>query len=63
MDSNERPITFLDLIRQRIRLRHLTYTTEKSYVGWIRRFILFHGKKHPQEMGEEYIVSREFLRL
>jgi hypothetical protein len=57
MTSRERPIKFLDLVRERIRLRHLTYTTEKSYIGWIRRFILFHAKKHPQEMGEEHIVA------
>ena len=57
MDSSGRPIRFLDLVRERIRLRHLSYTTEKSYIGWIRRFILFHGKKHPQEMEEEHIVA------
>ena len=57
MDSSGRPIRFLDLVRERIRLRHLSYTTEKSYIGWIRRFIVFHGKKHPQEMEEEHIVA------
>jgi integron integrase len=57
MESHERPKKFLDLVRERIRLRHLSYTTEKSYIGWIRRFILFHGKRHPQEMGEEHIVA------
>jgi site-specific recombinase XerD len=57
MDSSGRRITFLDLVRERIRLRHLSYTTEKSYIGWIRRFIVFHGKKHPQEMEEEHIVA------
>ena len=57
MNSSGRPTKFLDLVRERIRLRHLSYTTEKSYIGWIRRFILFHGKKHPQEMGEEHIVA------
>lgn len=57
MDSNERPIKFLDLARERIRLRHLSYTTEKSYIAWIRRFIIFHGKLHPKEMGEEHIVA------
>ncbi len=47
----------LDVVRQRIRLRHLSYTTEKSYLGWIHRFVRFHGKRHPKEMGEEEIVS------
>lgn len=34
-----------------MRLRHYSYRTEQQYVGWIRRFILFHGKRHPQELG------------
>ncbi len=34
-----------------VRLRHGSRSTEKSYVGWIRRYILFHGKRHPGEMG------------
>jgi integron integrase len=45
----------MDLVRDRIRLRHLAYATEKSYVGWIRRFIIFHGKRHPNELGEAEI--------
>lgn len=57
MDSSGRPIKFLDLVRERIRLRHLSYTTEKSYIAWIRRFIIFHGKMHPKEMAEEHIVA------
>jgi len=34
-----------------MRLKHYSYRTEQSYVDWIRRFILFHGKRHPREMG------------
>ncbi len=41
----------LDRVRQAIRLRHYSYRTEQAYVDWIRRFILFHGKRHPGEMG------------
>ena len=41
----------LDRVRAANRLRHGSRSTEKSYVGWIRRFILFHGKRHPAEMG------------
>jgi hypothetical protein len=41
----------LDRVREANRLRHGSRSTEKSYVGWIRRFILFHGKRHPAEMG------------
>ena len=42
----------LDQVRQAIRTRHYSYGTEKAYVGWIKRFIFFHGKRHPIEMGE-----------
>ena len=38
-------------MREANRLRHGSRSTEKSYIGWIRRFILFHGKRHPVEMG------------
>ena len=41
----------LDLVRQAIRSRHLSPRTEQAYVAWIRRFILFHGKRHPAGMG------------
>src|SRR6266545_240062 len=41
----------LDRIRAALRTRHYSPRTEKSYVGWIRRYILFHGKRHPAEMG------------
>jgi len=41
----------LDQVREAIRLRHYSYRTEKAYVDWIRRYILFHGKRHPAEMG------------
>jgi integron integrase len=41
----------LEQVRQKIRLKHYSIRTERSYVAWIRRFILFHGKRHPAEMG------------
>jgi integron integrase len=41
----------LDRVRERIRFKHYSIRTEDSYVQWIRRFILFHGKRHPSEMG------------
>jgi integrase len=46
-----RPTKLLDRVREANRLRHGSRSTEKSYVGWIRRYILFHGKRHPAEMG------------
>ena len=41
----------LDQIRDKIRSKHYSLRTEQSYVDWCRRFILFHGKRHPKEMG------------
>jgi integron integrase len=49
----------LDQVRDAIRAKHYSYRTEKTYVQWIRRFILHHGTRHPQAMGEEEV--REFL--
>jgi integrase len=46
----------LDQIRGAIRIRHYSRRTEAAYVGWIRRFIFFHGKRHPAEMGAEEIT-------
>jgi len=49
----------LDQVRTVIRVKHFSLSTERAYVGWIRRFILFHHKKHPKEMAEEEI--RQFI--
>ena len=45
----------LDRVRIAIRTRHYSLRTEEAYVGWIRRFIFFHNKRHPAEMGEPEI--------
>lgn len=42
----------LDRLREAIRIRHYSRRTEKAYVGWVRRFVLYHDKRHPQEMGK-----------
>jgi len=41
----------LDRVRAAVRLRHYSRRTEEAYVAWIRRHILFHGKRHPADMG------------
>lgn len=46
---------FLDEVRIEIRRRQLSHSTEKSYVGWIYRYIIYHDKKHPMEMGSREI--------
>jgi integron integrase len=45
------PQKLLDQLRAKIRLRHYSIRTEIQYVQWVRRFILFHGKRHPKQMG------------
>ena len=47
----------LDRVRAAARVRHLSRRTEKSYVAWIRRYVLFHGKRHPADMGPSEITS------
>jgi integron integrase len=47
----------LDQVRDAIRARHMSPRTEEAYVHWIRRFILFHGKRHPKEMGPPEITA------
>jgi integron integrase len=51
------PLRLLDQVRHAIRLRHLSRETEKAYVGWVRRFILFHRKRHPEMLGEPEITA------
>ena len=46
------PPHLLDRVREGLRARHYSARTEKAYVAWIRRFILFHGKRHPESMAE-----------
>ena len=47
----------LDRVRWHLRVKHYSIRTEQAYVDWIRRFILFHGKRHPAEMGETEIAA------
>jgi integrase len=49
----------LDQVRDVIRRKHFSIRTEQSYVDWIRRFILFHNKRHPRDMAEAEVT--EFL--
>ena len=51
------PVKLLDRVRQCIRLKGYSIRTEKSYASWIKRFILFHGKRHPQDMGKPEIEA------
>ncbi|TAM45671.1 MAG: integron integrase [Gammaproteobacteria bacterium] len=47
----------LDQVRDAIRVRHYSLRTEVTYLQWIKRFILFHNKRHPRDMGEKEITA------
>ena len=49
------PTRFMDRFRAFIRARHLAYRTEKTYCSWVREFIRFHNKRHPESMGAEEV--------
>jgi integron integrase len=51
------PPKLLDRVRTAVRLRHYSRRTEKAYVDWIRRYILFRQKKHPSTMGAPEVVA------
>ncbi len=54
---NSQPVKLLDQVRNRIRVKHYSIRTEEAYVSWIKRFILFHDKRHPKEMGSKEIEA------
>src|ERR1044072_6924155 len=45
----------LDQYSEFLRNRHYSLRTEKTYIGWVRQYILFHNKRHPREMGVDEI--------
>ena len=60
MSESDRPTAgprLLDRVSAAIRVRHYSRRTEKAYKSWIRRFVLFHGKRHPGEMGAEEVTA------
>ncbi len=57
MDGHRSKSLFLEQVRQVMRTQHYAIRTEQSYVEWIRRFILFHHKRHPQEMAETEVAD------
>ena len=52
-----RPKRLLDQVREAIQRKHYSPRTGESYANWIKRFILFHGKCHPSEMGAPEIEA------
>lgn len=55
--STAREPRLLDRVRDALRRRHYSYRTEQAYVHWIRRYILFHDKRHPAEMSEPEVAA------
>ena len=53
----KRPKKLLDQVREAIRTKHYSIRTEQAYVDWIRRYILFHDKRHPKDMGSAEIAA------
>jgi hypothetical protein len=47
----KQPLKLLDRVRHKIRLKHYSIRTEEAYISWIKRYIYFHNKKHPKDMG------------
>ena len=47
----------LDQVRDKLRVKHYSIRTEQAYLGWIKRYIFFHGKRHPKDMGADEIEA------
>jgi len=56
-DAQGRPRKLLDQIKAAIVLRHYSPRTCDAYVGWARRYILFHGKRHPRDLGAPEVTA------
>ena len=55
--SREQAPRLLDQLREALALRHRSRRTQEAYEDWVRRFIIFHGKRHPRELGAEKITA------
>ena len=61
----------LDVVRDKVRFKHYSLSTEKTYIHWIKHYIFYHNKKHPIEMGKPEIeaflthlaVEKKYLHL
>ena len=55
--TTENPPKLLEQVRNRLRVKHYSIRTEQAYTDWIKRYILFHGKRHPKDMGAHDIET------
>ena len=56
MDATDTP-RLLDQARDKVRVKHYSLRTEQAYLDWIKRFILYHGKRHPSELGAREVEA------
>lgn len=54
---NDRPKMLLEVVSDTIRRKHYSYRTEKSYLQWIKRYVAFHHKRHPRDMGKAEVEA------
>ena len=52
-----KPKKLLDRVRDTMRLKHYSLRTERTYCAWIKRYIHYHGTRHPSEMAEEEMTD------
>jgi integron integrase len=55
--TSQRPPTLLGALRAQVRARHYSPRTEEAYVGWVRRYIRFHGSRHPRDLGDRDVTQ------
>ena len=55
--SHKKSRKLLNPVRDVMRVKHYSIRTERSYIGWIKRFILFHEKRHPKDMAEPEVEA------
>ncbi|MEW8682120.1 MAG: phage integrase N-terminal SAM-like domain-containing protein [Candidatus Thiodiazotropha endolucinida] len=57
MEENTQKSPFLQKVIDAIRVRHYSRRTEETYLHWIKRYIYFHNKRHPEEMAEREVAA------
>lgn len=55
--NDQRPLSLIGSLRRALRLRHMSRRTEEAYCHWVRRFVLFHDKRHPSQMDERHVTA------
>ena len=53
--SDPKPKKLLEQVQEALRTKHYSYRTEQTYIDWIKRYILFHQKQHPKDLGVDEI--------